>query len=183
MSDKIAENNDDQIISVDVELQNPCNYESVPSEEDLQGWCVAALQPDFFKQEGASKKISKSRGVTIVVRVVDDEEGIELNQTYRQKPTTTNILSFPYEFPEELLAIPEIQSEPTHLGDLVVCESVVKKEAKEQNKTLQQHWAHLIFHGVLDLQGYDHIEDKEAEHMESLEVATLKQMGFQNPYA
>ena len=178
-----SETNDGEIISVDVELQNPCNYASVPSEEDLKEWCTAALQPNFFSQDSSSKKPSKSGGVTIVVRVVDDEEGVELNQTYRQKPTTTNILSFPYEFPEELLAIPEIQNEPTHLGDLVVCDNVVNKEAKEQNKTLQQHWAHLIVHGVLHLQGYDHIENKEAEHMESLEVATLKQMGFQNPYA
>jgi len=169
----------DELIDVEVELQNPCDFPSIPSEEDLKRWCAVALQSTYIKQ----KKLPESGGVTIVVRVVDDEEGIELNQTYRQKPSTTNILSFPYELPEELLAIPEIQSQPTHLGDLVVCESVVNKEAEEQNKTLQQHWAHLIIHGVLHLQGYDHIEDDEAEYMEALEIVTLDKLGFKNPYS
>ena len=179
ISEQMSAGGEASVINVDVELQNPCECSTVPIVDDLQKWCVAAIQTSFIER----KKLIKSGGVTIVVRVVDDVEGVELNQTYRHKPTTTNILSFPYELPEELLAIPEIQNQPTHLGDLVVCESVVNKEAEEQNKTLQQHWAHLIVHGVLHLQGYDHIEDKEAEYMESLEVATLKQLGFQNPYA
>ncbi len=162
------------LINVEVELQNPCDYPSIPSVEDLKTWCAAALQSRYIKQ----KKLPESGGVTVVVRVVDEEEGAELNQTYRQKPTTTNILSFPFEFPEELLATPEFKDQPIHLGDLVVCEAVVKKEAKEQNKTLQQHWAHLIVHGVLHLQGYDHIEDEEAEQMEALEIETLETIGI-----
>lgn len=169
---------DVDLINVEVELQNPCNYPSIPSLEDLKTWCAVALQPNYIEQ----KKLPDSGGVTLVVRVVDEEEGTELNQTYRQKPTTTNILSFPFELPEELLATPEFQDQPIHLGDLVVCEAVVNKEAEEQNKTLQQHWAHLIVHGVLHLQGYDHIDDGEAEHMEALEIVTLDKLGFKNPY-
>ncbi|WP_299871582.1 rRNA maturation RNase YbeY [uncultured Cocleimonas sp.] len=174
LSDVLSEH----LVTVVVELQNPCDFQSLPSEEDFKIWCSAALQTQYIKQ----KKLPESGGVTIVVRVVDDEEGLALNQTYRQKPSTTNILSFPYELPEELLAIPELQEQPAHLGDLVVCDSVVNKEAEEQNKTLQQHWAHLIIHGVLHLQGYDHIEDDEAEQMEALEIETLDKLGFKNPY-
>ncbi|PID33919.1 MAG: rRNA maturation RNase YbeY [Thiotrichales bacterium] len=173
----IAEN-DAPLIDVEVVLQNPYHFSSLPSEEDLKTWSTAALQANSFKQ----KKGPVSGGVTLVVRVVDDKEGAELNQAYRQKLGTTNILSFPYELPEELLAIPEIQNQPVHLGDLVVCESVVTKEAKAQHKTVQQHWAHLIVHGVLHLQGYDHIDDDEAEQMEALEIVILDKLGFENPY-
>ena len=177
-------------INIDVELQNPCDYTTVPAVDDLEKWCAAALQSDLIKDKniGETEKLSAEPcpelcpDFSIVVRVVDEEEGTELNQTYRQKAAPTNILSFPYEFPEELLAIPEIQNQQTHLGDLVVCESVVKREAEEQGKTLLQHWAHLIVHGVLHLQGCDHVEDSEAEEMEALEVVVLKQLGFNNPY-
>jgi len=178
ISKQLSDVRSEHLVTVDVELQNPCDFQSLPSEEDINTWCSAALQTQYIKQ----KKLPESGGVTIVVRVVDDEEGLALNQTYRQKPSTTNILSFPYELPEELLAIPELQVQPAHLGDLVVCDSVVNQEAEEQNKTLQQHWAHLIVHGVLHLQGYDHIEDDEAEQMEALEIETLDKLGFKNPY-
>ncbi|GAA0396117.1 rRNA maturation RNase YbeY [Cocleimonas flava] len=179
ISEKLPSVDDMPSINVEVELQNPCNYSSIPSIEELESWSASALQSGVAEQ----KKLLESGGVTLVVRVVDDEEGLALNQTYREKPSTTNILSFPYEFPEELLAIPELQDQPVHLGDLVVCESVVNREAKEQNKTAKQHWAHLIVHGVLHLQGYDHIEDDEAELMEALEIKTLDKLGFKNPYS
>ena len=77
----------------------------------------------------------------------------------------------------------EVERYSVQQGDLVVCESVVNREAKEQNKTAKQHWAHLIVHGVLHLQGFDHIEDDEAERMEALEIKTLDKLGFKNPYS
>ncbi len=177
-SKQMSDARDEHLVNVNVELQNPFNYSSVPSLQDLKTWCAISLQPSYIKQ----KKLSESGGVTVVVRVVDEEEGLELNQTYRQKTTPTNILSFPFELPEELLSIPEIQNQPIHLGDLVVCQSIVNKEAGEQKKTVQQHWAHLMVHGVLHLQGYDHVEDDEAEQMEALEIVTLNKLGIKNPY-
>jgi len=119
-----------------------------------------------------------------VIRVVNEEEGIDLNQIYRNKNSATNVLSFPYEVPDYAADIPELQDEYSqqHLGDLVLCEKVVIEEAKAQNKTAEQHWAHLIIHGVLHLQGYDHINDDDAVKMESLEIKILESLGFKNPY-
>ncbi len=159
---------------VDVELQNPYDFDTIPDENDLKTWSNAALQ-----------KTDANNSVSLVVRVVNEEEGIELNQTYRDKASATNVLSFPYEVPEYAMDIPELQSEYSqqYLGDLVLCEKVVINEAKAQNKTLTQHWAHLIIHGVLHLQGYDHIDDSDATIMESLEIEIMERLGFDNPYS
>ena len=78
--------------------------------------------------------------------------------------------------------IPELHEERRHLGDLVLCEPVVITEAEQQNKSIKQHFAHLIVHGTLHLQGYDHINDDDAEEMESLEISILESLGFDNPY-
>ena len=110
----------------------------------------------------------------LTVRVVESEESQSLNSTYRGKDKPTNVLSFPFEQP------PGMQL--PLLGDLVVCQNVVEKEASEQNKILLHHWAHLIVHGTLHLLGFDHIEDDEAELMESLEVEILHNLGIDDPY-
>ncbi len=159
---------------VDVELQNPYGFDTIPDKSDLQAWSNAALQ-----------KTDAKNSVALVVRVVNEEEGLELNQTYRDKSSATNVLSFPYEVPEYAADNPELQDEYSqqYLGDLVLCEKVVISEAKAQNKTLEQHWAHLIIHGVLHLQGYDHIDDDDATIMESLEIEIMERLGFENPYS
>lgn len=162
-------------LRLSVEVQNPNNFESIPSSQELEAWCLASIQAAPLKQY-----LTKDLG--LVIRFVDAEEGAQLNQTYRQKSTPTNVLSFPYELPDYIAELPEIKSQPIHLGDLVLCESVVKIEAKEQHKSLQQHWAHLVVHGVLHLQGYDHIEDDQSQQMEALEIKTLQGLGFNNPY-
>jgi len=155
-----------------LELQNPYDFDTIPDVEDLQKWSSSALQnPD--------------QAASLVIRFVDEAEGVDLNHSYRGKDSATNVLSFPYEVPEYAMDIPELQDaySQQHLGDLVLCEKVVTDEAKAQNKTLEQHWAHLIIHGVLHLQGYDHISDDEAIIMESLEIKILESLGFTNPYA
>jgi len=155
---------------IELELQNPYDFDTIPKLDDLQKWSNAALQKD--------------QTASLVIRVVNEEEGMELNQTYRDKNSATNVLSFPYEVPEYAVDIPELQDEYSqqHLGDLVVCEKVVIEEAKAQNKTAEQHWAHLVIHGVLHLQGYDHINDDDAAKMEQLEIQILESLGFNNPY-
>ncbi|MCL1123823.1 rRNA maturation RNase YbeY [Shewanella surugensis] len=110
----------------------------------------------------------------LTIRIVGNEESQQLNFDYRGKDKPTNVLSFPFEAPPEI--------ELPLLGDLIICAPVVAQEANAQNKTLQAHWAHMVVHGCLHLLGYDHIDDAEAEEMESLETQIITQLGFANPY-
>jgi len=150
---------------IELEYQNVCSSENVPTEQQCVQWLEMFL-PDFQQE------------AELTVRIVDEAESQELNNTYRGKDKPTNVLSFPFEVPEHL---PEEVDFPL-LGDLVVCAQVVEREAKEQNKSLESHWAHMLLHGSLHLLGYDHIDDIEAEEMESLEIKILQKMGFENPY-
>mgnify|MGYP003530256957 FL=1 len=134
-----------------------------PSLEQLQQWCALAL-----RQRSADSELT--------IRLVDEAEGRELNHTWRHKDYATNVLSFPADIPDGLLDIPL-------LGDLVICVPVVEREADEQAKTSEAHWAHLVIHGCLHLLGYDHIDDDEAEEMESLEQNLLAELGHPDPYA
>ncbi len=146
-----------------IDLQLACeNTDNLPTEEQLQTWASAAIQPNTTANE-------------ITVRIVDEAESHELNLTYRGKDRPTNVLSFPFECPPEV--------EIPLLGDLIICRQVVEREAQEQQITLDSHWAHMIVHGCLHLQGYDHIEDDEAEIMESLETQIMQNLGFADPYA
>ena len=145
-----------------IDLQLACeNIEGLPSEAQIQQWATAAVQPG-------------SDNVEMTVRIVDEAESHDLNLTYRGKDRPTNVLSFPFECADEV-ALPL-------LGDLVICRQVVEREAIEQEKPLMAHWAHMIVHGSLHLLGYDHIEDDEAEEMESLETEIMQGLGFVDPY-
>jgi probable rRNA maturation factor len=105
------------------------------------------------------------------VRIVGEDEGRALNAQYRHKDYATNVLTFDY------------AQEPTVMADLVLCGPVVEREAREQGKTLQEHYAHLLVHGTLHAQGYDHeTHDRDALEMEALEVLLLGALGFANPY-
>jgi probable rRNA maturation factor len=161
---------------VELEFQNPYGFDTIPDKNDLQKWSNSALQ--------TSNDEANESSISLVIRIVNEEEGIALNHSYRNKEYATNVLSFPYEVPDYAVDIPELQDaySQQHLGDLVLCEKVVIAEAKAQNKPLEQHWAHLIIHGVLHLQGYDHINDDDAIKMESLEIEILESLGFSNPY-
>ena len=107
----------------------------------------------------------------ITVRIVDAEEGQALNRDYRQKDYATNVLTFDY------------AQEPVVMADLVLCAPVVAREAAEQGKTLQQHYAHLLVHGALHAQGWNHeTSQAEAEAMEAREAEILAGLGFPHPY-
>jgi probable rRNA maturation factor len=108
----------------------------------------------------------------ITLRFVNAAEGKKLNLAFRQKDYATNVLTFPYELSKKVL-----------VADIIFCLPVLQKEAKEQDKTLQAHLAHLIVHGCLHAQGYDHEITREAKKMESLEIQILQKLGFANPYS
>ena len=147
-------------IFVDLQVATE-NIEGLPIEEQIVQWATAAVQPEGDEVE-------------MTVRIVDEAESHELNLTYRGKDRPTNVLSFPFECPDEV--------ELPLLGDPVICRQVVEREAIEQEKPLMAHWAHMVVHGSLHLLGYDHIEDDEAEEMESLETQIMQGLGFDDPY-
>ncbi len=108
----------------------------------------------------------------VTVRIVGAEEGRRLNREFRRKDYATNVLTFDY------------QQEPTVLADLVLCAPVVEREAREQGKTLQEHYAHLLVHGTLHAQGWDHeTGEQDAQEMEAYETAIMQELGFADPYA
>ena len=147
-----------------LDFQNTCDNETIPSSSEIERWMRVAFEQSSFGQET----------VEVTVRVVDELESQQLNFEYRGKDSPTNVLSFPFEAPAQI--------ECDLLGDLVICYSVVEREAQEQKKALNDHWAHMIIHGTFHLLGYDHIEDDDAEIMESLEVQTLAKLAISNPY-
>jgi probable rRNA maturation factor len=110
-------------------------------------------------------------GGLLTLRFVNATEGKKLNLAFRQKDYATNVLTFPYELSKKELA-----------ADIIFCLPILQKEAKEQDKLLKAHLAHLIVHGCLHAQGYDHEAAKDAKKMETLEIQTLQKMGFANPY-
>ena len=146
---------------LDLEVQYVTDMEPLPGEADVRQWAAAALADDRRHRE-------------LLVRIVDEDETRMLNSRYRGKDRPTNVLSFPCEPP------PGVQSD--HLGDLVICAPVVVREARMQGKPVEHHWAHMVIHGVLHLRGYDHIDDAEAEVMESLERDILRKLGIPDPY-
>lgn len=149
---------------LDLIIQNLQEECAVPSHELLQKWAEQALENDA--------------DVQVSLQIVSTEESQQLNNDYREKNKPTNVLSFPMELPKSL-----IEEMPVSLlGDLVVCAQVVAAESLQQGKTMNEHWAHMLVHGMLHLQGYDHIEDAEAELMEQKEVVVLNKLGFENPY-
>ncbi len=128
----------------------------------------------YFLQRWVNKALAKKVVTEVNIRLVSKKESAELNKTYRHKKGPTNILSFPFEPP------PGIAS--AILGDLVICAALVNQEAKQQAKTCLAHWAHLVIHGCLHLIGYDHIHDRNAIQMETVEIQLLENLGYENPY-
>lgn len=148
-------------IELDLQIALDKEFDNLPNEQQFQHWLTSAVslfQPD----------------AEVTIRVVEPDESQQLNNQYRGKDKPTNVLSFPFEVPPGV--------ELNLLGDLVICKSVVEYEADQQNKSLDAHWAHMVVHGALHLLGYDHIEDSEAEEMESLEREIIQKLGFDDPY-
>ncbi len=149
--------------TVTLDLQNACeNPQGLPDEASFMRWLTAAVS--LFQPESE-----------VTIRLVDEAESHELNLTYRGMDKPTNVLSFPFEAP------PGIDDLPL-LGDLIICRQVVEREAAEQQKLPEAHWAHMVVHGTLHLLGYDHIEDEEAEEMEGIETEIMLAMGYPDPY-
>ncbi|MGY3569017.1 rRNA maturation RNase YbeY [Vibrio sp. SCSIO 43135] len=149
-------------MAIELDLQLAVEDEQgLPSEQDVHLWfsnAVTKFQPN----------------AEVTIRIVDSEESHTLNHQYRGKDKPTNVLSFPFEAPPGI--------ELDLLGDLIICRQVVELEAEQQNKPVMAHWAHMVVHGTLHLLGYDHIEDDEAEEMESLETEIMHELGFEDPY-
>ena len=136
----------------------------IPSSASFRRWVDAALR-------GARRR----KATELSIRIVDADDGRELNRDYRGKDYATNVLSFEADLPPEL-KLPLV-------GDMVICAPVVAREAAEQGKRPSDHWAHLTVHGTLHLLGYDHIVAAEAEAMEALETRILAGLGIADPYA
>lgn len=147
--------------SLEIEIQRATTSTTTPADEQFQKWVEAALSG--IKEEAI-----------LAIRIVDSEEGQQINRQYRDKDYATNVLSFPADLPDGIA--------DTQLGDLLICAPVVASEAKQQGKKEADHWAHLTVHGVLHLLGYDHENDVEAVEMETLEIQVLKSLGIENPY-
>ena len=162
---------------ITIGLQMAANFPTAPSAELFQAWATA-----IDSMVEATSDVS--------LRIVDRDEMASLNQQYRNKEGTTNVLAFPCELPTELptdwqqlAAMPEESAaEIIFLGDIVICAPVVSAEAEQQGKSEISHWAHLTVHGILHLLGFDHYEEADAERMEDTETAILKKLGFENPY-
>ena len=148
-------------------LLNEFNIKNIPTQKQFEQWLNIIV-------ETIPEKIPKNTD-ELCISIVDSDTSAHLNKTYRKKNRPTNLLFFPYE------SIPGIIQ--TSLGDLAICADIVEKEATEQHKKAQSHWAHMTIHGILHLLGYDHIIDNDAEKMETLEIKILKKLHIENPYA
>jgi probable rRNA maturation factor len=147
-------------MDAELELQIATAEAGLPTPGDFQQWASAALLGDRVR--------------SVVIRLVDPDESRQLNRDYRGKDMPTNVLSFVSEIPAEIA--------DDCIGDLVICAPVVMQEALQQHKPSHQHWAHMVVHGMLHLQGFDHEEEDEAEMMEQLEREILGKLGIPDPY-
>jgi probable rRNA maturation factor len=145
-----------------VDVQVAVKGVDMPTQGQLRSWARRAWQDGDAQAE-------------VVLRVASENESRRLNREFRGQDRPTNILSFPYE------PLPELGL--YHVGDLVLCAPIVAREAVEQGKPAPAHWAHMVVHGLLHLQGYDHVEPADALKMESLEAEILTDLGFCDPYA
>lgn len=157
MSNRTKNNHQAPHHSLHLSIQYAVDGEYLPSRYLFRRWTSAAME----------------QNIELTIRIVDAEEGRALNRDYRGKDYATNVLTFEYGAP--------FNDQPL-MGDIVLCAPVVEKEAREQNKTLKAHYAHLTVHGVLHMQGYDHIKVKEAKTMEALEIDILASLNINNPY-
>ncbi len=147
-------------MAIQLDVQLAAEDANIPSVSEFKIW--------------AEKIPSSDIDSSVCLRIVDENEARDLNKRYRNIDKATNVLSFPAEIPIELGL--------NFLGDVVICAPIVFQEAQAQEKDLNSHWAHLLVHGILHLQGYDHDNDKQSKEMEALEIDTLERLGIENPY-
>ncbi len=148
-------------MSVEVDVQYAFMADGLPSVSDIETWIGAVIR-------------GRRENVQLTVRIVDEEEGTELNERWRRAHGPTTVLSFPSEGLEAIA--------PDLLGDVVICAPVVESEAREQGKSLTAHWTHMVIHGTLHLLGFDHVDEDHAREMELLEAQILQELGYADPY-
>lgn len=140
--------------TLSLNVQYASRATDLPTHAQFRLWAKAALRVE----------------TEVTIRIVDADEGRELNSMYRGKDYATNVLTFP------------LTEEPYLMGDIIICAPVVEAEAKAQGKSLAAHYAHLTVHGILHLHGYDHETEAEAELMEGIETAIVTKLGYPSPY-
>jgi probable rRNA maturation factor len=140
-------------LSLSLQFADKRHKDTLPRHK-VARWLKAALELD----------------AELAVRLVDAEEGQALNRDFRKKDYATNVLTFDY------------AQEPVVMADLIICAPVIEQEAQEQGKSLEAHYAHMLVHGALHAQGWDHIKKKEAEAMEAREREIMAALGFDDPY-
>jgi len=148
-------------MNIDIDVQYATDWPDLPDKNNIRKWAETAL-----------KDLNENAELTI--RIVGEEEGAQLNEQWRKSKGPTNVLSFTHDGAKEIA--------PDFLGDIVICAPVVDREAIEQNKNNHAHWAHMVVHGVLHLNGFDHINPEDADHMENLEIKILEKLNVKNPY-
>ena len=158
---------------VNVNLQLAVEAPNLPAADAFQAWVNAAAQASQVDLPG------KTGSALVTIRIVDDHESSQLNESYRDIHKATNVLAFPVDEAMPVAAEPDSETE---LGDLAICYGVVQREAGEQAKPLLAHMAHMTVHGTLHLLGYDHINTTDADVMETLETRVMQTLGFPDPY-
>ena len=153
-----------------VDLQSDLPAAGLPTADQVQRWAESAA------------RLAGGVAGEIAIRIVDEAESQALNHDYRGKDCPTNVLSFPFELPEGMPEEMRAELGEGIIGDIAICAPVVEREAKDQGKAVEAHWAHMVIHGVLHLLGHDHVEDAGAEIMEALEIRALAEFGYPNPY-
>ena len=144
-----------------ISIQRAVNSSNIPTDKAFNQWINAA-------------QITPEKNAEITLRIVSAEEIQSLNRNYRNKDIATNVLSFASEVPLG----PDVKL----LADIVICADIVAQEAHDFGKALEDRWAHMVVHGCLHVQGFDHIESDERDLMENKEIEVLKALGFSNPY-
>ena len=146
-------------MAISLDVQIAIEDTTIPSISEFKFW---------------ASKIPCEDEVDVCLRIVDQHESRELNKRFRNFDKATNVLSFPAELPGEVGI--------NLIGDVAICATVVSEEAKVQHKELNSHWAHMLVHGILHLQGYDHQTKDQAKKMETQEIKILESLGIENPY-
>lgn len=162
-----------------VEVQFACSQSQLPEAAGITAWAEAVI-----------RRMGKDPDrVDVCVRIVDEAESRELNNSYRHKDKPTNVLSFTADLPAGLTAgmeagmAAEMATElPKLLGDIVICDPVVIQEAQAQKKTVSDHYAHMVVHGMLHLYGFDHEDQADADEMEDIEREILERFSIADPY-
>lgn len=163
-----------ELLEVDVQiaLNDTTEHDEPPSTQDISHWAYSAY----------SVSAENPTPSETTIRLVSEQEIKSLNNDYRQQDKPTNVLAFPFEMSDMPELVSSAEMPLNLLGDVVICHSVVAAEAKQQNKTLNDHYAHIVTHGILHLCGYDHIDEQDATTMEALEITILANHGIANPY-